>query len=419
MDMMVNFLRLGVLYTFHAVSLCLLSGRKKVWLWIVISVVLEIISGVILCNMAAFANAVALIYLLAISAYSAAFFILADGSFPKRIFIFMTYSIYFILSAGLGMYISSVFFSGTWVAMLINRVLLSTLGVVFICSSTLNRALEIIGGIKKGWWYLALFSTLSIIVSSLMCLSLFVDEDRRSFVPFVAFSIILFSSYAIIFRMIGFMTKENELDLIRMQQYILEEELIAERDFVDEARRIRHDIRHDNLIMLEYLKRHQIDEAISFLEEYDSGLDKGRFPRYCSNDIVDALLRITARRCSNAGVSFSFSGEDDVPQDIGLSKTDTVSVFGNLLENAFVAASGGDDGWITVRAFARNSMLLVEIRNILHGSLEWRNGFPLTTKREGGIGLRSASSIIQRYSGMIEIAENNGEFSARIIIPIA
>ena len=186
-----------------------------------ISVALEIISALIFIHVTAFAYAVALIYLLAISAYSTVFFALADGPLPKRIFIFMTYAIYFILSAGLGMYIPETFFSDNWIAMQINRILLSTLGIVFIRSSTLNRALELIGEIRKGWWYLAVFSTISILVSSIICIALFVDENNRLFIPFAAFSIVLFSSYVIIFRMIGFMAKENEINLINMQAMTL------------------------------------------------------------------------------------------------------------------------------------------------------------------------------------------------------
>lgn len=158
--MLINLIRLGILYAFHAVSLCLLSGEKLTWLWILISVSLEIISALIFIHVTVFAYAVALIYLLAISAYSIVFFALADGPLPKRIFIFMTYAIYFILSAGLGMYISETFFSDNWIAMQINRILLSTLGIVFIRSSTLNRALELIGGIRKGWWYLGILNNL-------------------------------------------------------------------------------------------------------------------------------------------------------------------------------------------------------------------------------------------------------------------
>ena len=417
MDMLINLIRFGILYAFHAISLCLLSGKKLTWLWILISVALEIISALIFIHVTAFAYAVALIYLLAISAYSTVFFALADGPLPKRIFIFMTYAICFILSAGLGMYISETFFSDNWIAMQINRILLSTLGIVFIRSSTLNRALELIGEIRKGWWYLAVFSTISILVSSIICIALFVDENNRLFIPFAAFSIVLFSSYVIIFRMIGFMAKENEINLINMQQRILEEELRAERDFVDEAKRIRHDIRHDNRIILEYLKSHQVDEAIAFLKEYDSGLDKSGYSRYCSNDIIDSLLRITARRCSNTGVSFTFSG-DDIPPDIGLSKSDTVSIFGNLLENAVDAASKCDNGMISARILNKNGKLIMELRNSSCKNLEWRNGIPLTTKKDGGIGLRSASSIIQKHSGMIELSEADKAFSARVILPI-
>ncbi len=63
--------------------------------------------------------------------------------------------------------------------------------------------------------------------------------------------------------------------------------------------------------------------------------------------------------------------------------------------------------------------MLMELRNTKHRRPEWRNGIPVTTKKGGEIGLRSASSIIQRHSGMIDLAGSDGEFSVRLVLPLA
>ena len=73
---------------------------------------------------------------------------------------------------------------------------------------------------------------------------------------------------------------------------------------------------------------------------------------------------------------------------------------------------------ISARILNKNGKLIMELRNSSCKNLEWRNGIPLTTKKDGGIGLRSASSIIQKHSGMIELSEADKAFSARVILPI-
>ena len=61
------------------------------------------------------------------------------------------------------------------------------------------------------------------------------------------------------------------------------------------------------------------------------------------------------------------------------------------------------------------------IDNYFDGELEFRNGFPVTSKDDKGYhgyGVKSMQMIAKKYGGDIRISVNNHTFSLQIMLPV-
>lgn len=207
--------------------------------------------------------------------------------------------------------------------------------------------------------------------------------------------------------------------LAEARREALHAELKAEEAFIEAARRSRHDQRHHDATLLEYLENGSIDQAIEYLHTTTASIPIQTTQRFCENIVANMMLRITARRCEAAGVSFTCKA--DIPESIPLSSTETSDLLGNLLENALEACSLISDTGKTIvfKTDVANELLRIEERNTLLHPIEFVDGMPVSTKTsEGGIGTRSMRAIVEQTGGMVRFSVENDEFIVQIVIPL-
>ncbi|MDE5866548.1 MAG: hypothetical protein K2H31_08125, partial [Lachnospiraceae bacterium] len=83
---------------------------------------------------------------------------------------------------------------------------------------------------------------------------------------------------------------ERENQLIQMNYRLLERQLEILEESVDSGKRLRHDIRHHNAVMAEYVRRGQQEELLQYLQEYDRETDQGKPEIICANTAVNNIL---------------------------------------------------------------------------------------------------------------------------------
>ena len=69
----------------------------------------------------------------------------------------------------------------------------------------------------------------------------------------------------------------------------------------------------------------------------------------------------------------------------------------------------------------QGSMLHIFIDNYFDGKLEFRNGFPVTSKEDKGYhgyGVKSMQMIAKKYGGDMRISVQNHTFSLQIMLPV-
>jgi len=199
----------------------------------------------------------------------------------------------------------------------------------------------------------------------------------------------------------------------------LKAELEAEHAYVDAARRSRHDQRHHDTVVLEYLDDGNVDKAIEYLHGAEERITSGSLERFCENTIANAVLRMAARRCHDAGVAFSCSTQ--IPEHMVLSPTEIGELFGNLLENACEACEvdANRKACIDIRAEDSDGLLRIEECNTLMHLIEFVDGMPSSSKVSGGgMGTRSMCDIVEHAGGMIRFSVAGEEFRVQIVLPL-
>ena len=189
----------------------------------------------------------------------------------------------------------------------------------------------------------------------------------------------------------------------------------TEKDFIETAIRYRHDLRHHDAVLLDFLRDDHIEEAIAYIEEHSASIDKTKIQMYSPNIIFNALLRTYARRCMENNIAFS--ADTPIPNEIDIPMLSISIIFGNLLENAFEAARKAEKPFIRISAEFDGGKLKAKVHNSMAGSIIWERGIPSSTKKNGGTGIRSAIATLDKHGGMLRMKQEGAVFLSEVIIP--
>jgi hypothetical protein len=239
-------------------------------------------------------------------------------------------------------------------------------------------------------------------------------------IPMLLITAITLAAYISICHTLSIISKEHILREERLrsiaQQELLQTELVAQESFVNLAKQNRHDMRHHNALLVDYLERGDVNGAREYLLQHDALIVETTLMQYCENVVVNAVIRRYARRSANSGISFS--AEANIPEQLPLTAPETGELFGNLLENACEACEKIKYGaYIILTAYTDNESLRLELRNSVAGQTALNDaGLPLTTKEGGGSGTRSVATIVQRYGGMLRFSQEGDVFVTQIIL---
>lgn len=336
-------------------------------------------------------------------------FISSGSALTERLFIYIMYVAVFMLSVGYSNLIVSVLpVDNKEHAQLAVRTVFSIILLVLLKVSMRDRLYKVVDGLSVHGLEITMFSWLiGLCVLEYSIFSFFfVDNLIMNLVVQLLLTLMIISIFAIVSMIVHLTEREVEAERIEGRHRLLESELEAERAFVEKAKEIRHDQRHHDRIVLEYIDEGNIEEARRYLGAHGESVESDRLQSWCGNQLVDAQLRIAFRSCLSRGIVFSADirlGESFVMED-----TDFVSVMGNLLENAIQAAEGTESPSVTVFSRILDDKLLLEIKNSAadHISLS------------AGTGLGSVKRILSRYDGLLMQESSDGFVISRVIIPL-
>lgn len=165
----------------------------------------------------------------------------------------------------------------------------------------------------------------------------------------------------------------------------------------------------------ELLDKSEIENIASAIKIYDETYQTG-------NDTLDNLLITKSLALQNNGIELTIMC--DGKQLDTFSKSDLISLFANIIDNAIEAVmkiKEKQNRYISLIVKAKAGFLYIEETNPYINDVKIKNDYVLTTKKDKflhGYGTKSIAYIVKNYDGRLNYKLDNGIFSIRILIPL-
>lgn len=169
---------------------------------------------------------------------------------------------------------------------------------------------------------------------------------------------------------------------------------------IENARALRHDLRHHLAAMTGYIEKNDIDGLAVYMQEYTQSLPAENELQVCSNYTVDVLVRYYLQRAKEAGAQVDV--KLDLPASVGIKDTDLTIVFGNVFENAVQGIERQMSGrrFIFARCGIENNKLILTVDN----STELKASVHKKGRLCPGIGQNSVKAVAEKYHGTVRFS---------------
>lgn len=213
---------------------------------------------------------------------------------------------------------------------------------------------------------------------------------------------------------------EIENELLTMQ--ISEQTRLVERtsELYEEARTMRHNLKHYFVTMGEMLKNGQIDEVIYEMKKItDTQLAKVDIVNI-SNGYLNAAINGKLSECQQNSIQTEILVSGTIPDTISM---DVVILLLNLFDNAIDAEKKiiKDNRFIRMALQQDGETIMFEIANFINESVLINNKELHTSKSNSGnhgMGIKSVKNTVSRLEGYINIDEKDNYFIVTVMLPI-
>ena len=274
------------------------------------------------------------------------------------------------------------------------------------------------------------FSVAVMIISILLGIGFILNPDINVTGPYriyqVAVNFIVTGTlHLLVFRLYFHIGIEREYErdnqLIQMNHRLLERQMEILEESVESGRRIRHDVRHHNAVIAEYVRNLQNGELLQYLKEYDRGIDQGTVEMICANTAVNNILSAYTRKARSEQIKVTLDIE--ISRKLTIPNIDLVVILANAYENAIYACmevkkdSDERECLIHLVMKKRKNKLIIFCSNTCRRKAELKDG-QQNTEFTGGIGVSSIIKTAEKYGGDYDFRTENGVFVLRLILNI-
>lgn len=190
----------------------------------------------------------------------------------------------------------------------------------------------------------------------------------------------------------------------------------------DEYNETVHNMTHSLKLIEQLARENKVNDIIYAVESMTGKLVKRNAYEYSNCKILNTILSEYSDKAAGIRIKFDVYVEPGciVKQ---IKDIDLVSMVGNILDNAFEAASKVDDSSVVFRMFMheKGKMCMIKVINDYDGELKEIDGRLQTTKKEAGIhgiGISSITRSVEKYNGVYCYYTENNKFHASLILPV-
>lgn len=248
--------------------------------------------------------------------------------------------------------------------------------------------------------------------------------DTYGFYGALSFLHYLISIVAILVVIVMFQNWKEMQEEQRGQELVLNQ-ISDMKKHIEEVEKLYRDIRsmrHDmgnHIQTLEHLVAHNnMDDAAEYLEHLKNEWDEVSPEIKTGSPVIDVILMEKLREAKERQIRFL--SDFHYPQNTKLNAFDLSVIMNNALNNCMENVSG-DDPYISISSFRKNSIFMITIKNSFVGHLNFGDSdLPETTKsgREHGMGLNIIRRVARMYMGDISLEQGNEEVILSIMMQV-
>lgn len=248
--------------------------------------------------------------------------------------------------------------------------------------------------------------------------------DTYGFYGALSFLHYLISIVAILVVIVMFQNWKEMQEEQRGQELVLNQ-ISDMKKHIEEVEKLYRDIRsmrHDmgnHIQTLEHLVAHNnMDDATEYLEYLKNEWDEVSPEIKTGSPVIDVILMEKLREAKERQIRFL--SDFHYPHNTKLNAFDLSVIMNNALNNCMENVSG-DDPYISISSFRKNSIFMITIKNSFGGQLNFGDSdLPETTKsgREHGIGLNNIHRVARMYMGDISLEQGNEEVILSIMMQV-
>jgi len=324
-----------------------------------------------------------------------------------------------------GIEVSIIFFDRNVWADIAARILLILLMALFI-EKRIKKSIRGFGHYVEN--ELDRFSVMVLIISLLFGIGFILNPNIRDQTPYRLFQIVMnfFLTGALqllVFRLYLHIGKEKEYQkenqLMQMNHRLLERNMEILEESLEAGRRIRHDARHHNAVIAEYIRRGQKEELLQYLKEYEKELDVRTPENICANTAVNNILSAYTRRAKRQQIKVIL--DIDIRKNLTIPNIDLVTILANAYENAIYGCMEVQKQMPSQQCFIhlmirkKKNKLVICCRNTCRIETEFKDGQPMP-EYTGGVGVLSIIKTAENFDGEYDFKNDNGVFVFRLIM---
>lgn len=313
--------------------------------------------------------------------------------------------------------------------------LLPALGVQLLCHVTVLAVLyrfcrgDFLAEVGRGrhWGYFCLVPILFYgIVYTLAVWPQSIYAHPGNALPIFLVLLLMVVSYTMVFRAIAQMRREADerrnAELLTESVRAMERQLESTRRNELQLSILKHDMRHDNRVLLGYLEAGETEKAAARLREMNESLGRIVTARYCENPAVNSVLHASAALAAQHKVDFRCNVQ--LEKELPFHEPELAAVISNLTENAVQAAAAlpaDRERYVSVKVCPVKGQLLIAVTNPYAGqiTLSEETGLPRSARGAGhGYGLQSVRFFAERSGAVFDCDTENQIFSVRLLIPM-
>lgn len=214
---------------------------------------------------------------------------------------------------------------------------------------------------------------------------------------------------------------KQQLELLYQRSEV--ERLTKIAEWNDNYNEIVHNTAHYLKVIGQLAFEGKNDEICKVVDKLNGKLNREEISEYCNHKMLNIILSEYSIKAESVGVVFDAYVEPGCILN-HIQDVDLITMLGNLLDNAVLAASKKEkDTSVVVRIFMQKEgkLCVIKVVNDFVEKIQEVKGRLISTKKEAGmhgIGLVSISKIAEQNNGYLEHYIIDGKFNAVVVLAV-